>query len=144
MVSDESIKRETYLVYVDEFGDPHSRWHRGDGYGYSSGSYFVGPSRGSYYWQSPRDILTDSALEVVGRMKILGPTTKGSWIVAVIQSTGPVHRGFMVKINGKGELFLRTRRGIQPRHSRVTNPRLVPSSTPPSSRATRTTHFSWS
>ena len=107
LANDESIKRETHLTYVDDFNDPGSRWPHGDDKIYSSGRYIVGPYHGSYYWSSPRGIRTDSALEVVGRMKLLSPNSQGSWVVVLDHSAGSGRSGFMVKINRRGELFLR-------------------------------------
>jgi hypothetical protein len=54
----------------------------------------------------PGPLRKDSAVEVVGRLKSPGSSTRGSWGVVVIKETGADRRGFMVKINAKGQLFL--------------------------------------
>ena len=107
LVPDESIKVATHSVFFDDFHDSGSGWQRGGGKDYASGIYFVDSGNGRSYWAARRHIRTDAALEVVGRMNGPGSSGKGSWAVIVGQSAGPVHRGFMVSINSKGELFLR-------------------------------------
>jgi Protein kinase domain len=106
LVSDESIKRATHSVFIDDFHDSGSGWQRGGGKDYGSGIYFVDSGNGHSYWRAPRHIRMDSALSVTGRMNGPGSANKGTWGVVVGQSAGPSHLGFMVKINGKGELFL--------------------------------------
>ena len=59
----------TRSVYIDDFKDPKSGWARGDRWNYSSGFYFVTPRDGGKANRSPFGPRTDSALEVVGRVK---------------------------------------------------------------------------
>ncbi len=96
----------TRSVYIDDFKDPKSGWARGDRWNYSSGFYFVTPRDGGKANRSPFGPRTDSALEVVGRVKTSESSRRGSWVVVVNREIGGAERGFMVKINGKGELFL--------------------------------------
>ena len=93
-------------VYVDNFKDSESGWPKGDSHGYSDGVYFVDRHTGYAFWRSPGRIRIGSTLEVVGRVKGESPMTQGSWGVVVHKTTGAAHRGFMVKLNSKGELFV--------------------------------------
>ena len=133
-VTDDSIRRVTHSVFLENFDDSGSGWQRGGGKDYAPGVYFVDPGGGRSYWRAPRRIRTDGTLLVVGRMKVEGPVTKGSWAVVVGSSAGPAHRGFMVKINGKGELFLKPSPapsakeflGIEPTLGPIVHPAIKP------------------
>ncbi len=101
-----ALRSETRSVYVDDFDNPESGWPRSRSNGYSAGAYFVASDGPWENWRSPRRVRTDSILEVVGQLKSEGPIARGSWAVIVTRMIGEAHRGFMVTINGKGELFL--------------------------------------
>jgi serine/threonine protein kinase len=101
-----TIRSATRSFYIDEFNDSKSGWNKGEHCGYSGGFYFLDLRDGQLGRKLPGPLRKDSAVEVVGRLKSPGSSTRGSWGVVVIKETGADRRGFMVKINAKGQLFL--------------------------------------
>ena len=64
----------TRPLYHDDFDDPKSGWDSPRPAGYSAGLYFVAPHDERNKHKCPVSLRTDSAIEVVGRLK-----TAGSW-----------------------------------------------------------------
>jgi hypothetical protein len=101
-----SIRSATRPVYIDDFNDPDSGWSKGDHWGYANGLYFANPRNNLAFFKSPVRFQTDSTLEVVGRLKSEGTSSRAAWAVVVNREIGTARRGFMVKLDVKGQLFL--------------------------------------
>jgi Sulfatase-modifying factor enzyme 1 len=100
----------TRLVHVDEFNGPRSGLPRDPdvphdpGHGQSDGVFFVYSPGGFHAWDI-HGVGTDCTCEVVGRVLSNDPRRAGCWSVLILRTVAP-YRGFRVKINIKGELFL--------------------------------------
>ncbi len=99
----------TRLVHVDEFNGPQRGFLKDleiphdPNHGRSDGVYFVYAPGGWRTWVI-HDIPSDGTCEVVARVSSKDPAKTATWCVLV--GSKAAARGFLVKINVKGELFL--------------------------------------
>ena len=102
----------TRLVYADEFGGPRSESARDPDIsrglshaspGQSDGVHFVYSPQGWHAWPI-HGIRTDGTCEVVSRVLSDNPSKTAAWLVIVQNPTAA--RGFLIKINVRGEFFL--------------------------------------
>lgn len=99
----------TRLLRVNEFDDPR-RGLISDidapadaKHGQSDGVYFI--SLGGFHAWNIHDIPADGTFQVVGRVLSENPSESGAWCVLGLSKT--TARGFLIKINVKGELVLK-------------------------------------
>jgi serine/threonine protein kinase len=135
-----SASRAAPFHFVDEFGSgrrglpadpniPHELNH-----GRSDGVFFV-YSEGRFHGLLLHNFVPDSTCEVVGRVLSTDPRRTACWGVGVVRQAEP-HRGFVVKINRKGELFLepnpypggKAYRQVDPSIGPITHPAIRPGS----------------
>ena len=102
----------TRLVYFDEFDNPQTGLLKDlnvlhdPNHGQSDGVYFVYAPGGWRGWNIRR-IHAEVTCEVVGRVLGEDPRKAAAWMVLVLSSSPKQEsRGFIIKINGRGELFL--------------------------------------
>ncbi len=126
--------------FVAEFNDgtrglpadpkaPHEPRH-----GRSDGVFFLYHGNG-FLGQSVHPIASDSTCEVVGRVLSTDPRKLASWGACVVRQAEP-HRGFVVRIDQKGELFVEPNRypngkafqKIDPRVGPIIHPAIKPGS----------------
>ena len=99
----------TRLVHVEEFDGPQHGLLRDlsvphdPNHGQSDGVFFVYSAGGLYVW-SMHGIGSGGTCEVVARVLSEDPRKTAAWIVIVPSKSAA--RGFLIKINVKGELFL--------------------------------------
>ena len=93
----------TRLVQVREFNGPRDVSLENSPHGRSDGVYFVESQGGFHSWNMD-NIRSAGTLNVVARVLSEDPRKAASWMVIVIGNPAP--RGFVIKINVKGELFL--------------------------------------
>ena len=110
----------TRQVQVREFNGPQEVFPNPP-HGRSDGVYFVDAPGGSFYHWDICDIPSNSTCEVVARVLSEHPARKAECFVSV--SSKPARRGFLIKINGRGELFLEP---FPHEKSVQTNPRFGP------------------
>ncbi len=106
--SGDPLQLASYPAFHDDFHDSNGGWPRDEGHNYANGIYYINPGHGTSYWRSPRRLRVDGTIEAVRYVKSGGRVTQGSWGIVVGKEVGTAHRGFTVRINGKGELFLAT------------------------------------
>jgi serine/threonine protein kinase len=121
-----AIARATRPFYFDDFIDPKSGWEKTSRAGYSAGLYYLAPHDERNTKKCPVSLRTDSAIEIVGRLKTPSPLQHGSWTVIANTEFGTSKRGFMVKINGKGELFLSPTATGSAKEFAATDPKIGP------------------
>ncbi len=93
----------TRLVRVREFNGPRDVSLENAPHGRSDGVYFVESPGGFHAWNMD-NIRSAGTLDVVARLLSEDPRKTGAWMVIVLGNPAP--RGFLIKINVKGELFL--------------------------------------
>ncbi|HEY2157132.1 MAG TPA: hypothetical protein VGH33_16005, partial [Isosphaeraceae bacterium] len=124
--------------FVDEFNtntrglpaDPNAAHE--PRHGRSDGVFFIYHGNG-FQGQNVHPIASDSTCEVVGRVLSTDPRKTTSWAASVVRQAEP-HRGFVVRIDQKGELFLEPNRypggkaflKIDPRIGPITHPAIKP------------------
>ena len=128
----------TPLVYIDEFNGPRNVFPRDPNtsrdppHGRSDGVYFVDAPGGSFWGWNIHGIRSDGTCEVVARVLSEHPARTAACLVLVSSKSAP--RGFLVKINVKGELFLNPSpwkqaaafRQIDPRTGPIMHPAIKP------------------
>ena len=130
----------TRLVHVDEFGGPRHVLPRDPDISQGPSHASPGRSDGVYFAYSPRgwhawpvhDIRSEGTCEVVARVLSDNPTKTAAWQVDVLNKAET--RGFLIKINVKGELFLEPSpwksaeafRQIDPRMGPIRHPAIKP------------------
>jgi serine/threonine protein kinase len=121
-----------HVVHVDEFNNlrtglpkdiniPHDPNH-----GQSDGVYFVYSPGGWHGWNI-HEIRSDGTCEVVARVLSDHPTREAAWFVTVSsKSAAQGFRGFFIKINVRGELFLEPSPWKKAEDFRQVDPRMGP------------------
>ena len=118
----------TSLVHVDEFNDPRSGLPRdlniphNPDHGRSDGVFFVYAAGGYWYGWNIHDIRSDGTCQVVARVLREDLTKPAAWLVLVSTKL----RGFVVRINAKGELFLEPSRWKEAESFRQVDPTIGP------------------
>jgi hypothetical protein len=118
-----------HLVHVDEFNDPRIGLPRDVNiphdpvHGRSDGVYFVYSPGGFNGWNI-HGIPSHGTCEVVARVLSEHPSKNAAWALSVAH--GPEARGFLIKINKKGELFLEPSPWKKAEAFRQLDPRMGP------------------